>query len=147
AKKLTMQGVEFQILSSMLSITTAQVNYQVDYETALLGTISRQTIMNLILEDGAWHVQWDASMMLPELADGNYLELVIEVPARGNIYASDSSDNYPLVSFEDVVTITVTPGNIEEGTEGDMVALLAEILMRTEDSIRSEYADVAGYQY
>lgn len=147
AKKLTMQGVEFQILSSMLSITTAQVNYQVDYETALLGTISRQTIMNLILEDGAWHVQWDASMMLPELADGNYLELVIEVPARGNIYASDSSNNYPLVSYEDVVTITVTPGNIEEGTEGDMVALLAEILMRTEDSIRSEYADVAGYQY
>lgn len=147
AKNLTMQGVEFQILSSMLNITTAQVNYQVDYETALLGTISRQTIMNMILEDGTWHVQWDASMMLPELADGNYLELVIEVPARGNIYASDFSDNYPLVSYEDVVTITVTPGIIEEGTEGDMVALLAEIFQRTDDSIRGEYADVAGYQY
>lgn len=147
AKNLTMQGVEFQILSSMLNITTAQVNYQVDYETALLGTIGRQTIMNMILEDGTWHVQWDASMMLPELADGNYLELVIEVPARGNIYASDFSDNYPLVSYEDVVTITVTPGIIEEGTEGDMVALLAEIFQRTDDSIRGEYADVAGYQY
>lgn len=147
AKNLTMQGVEFQILSSMLNITTAQVSYQVDYETALLGTIGRQTIMNMILEDGTWHVQWDASMMLPELADGNYLELVIEVPARGNIYASDFSDNYPLVSYEDVVTITVTPGIIEEGTEGDMVALLAEIFQRTDDSIRGEYADVAGYQY
>jgi penicillin-binding protein 2 len=147
AKKLTMQGMDYQILSSMLNITTAQVNYQIDYETALIGTVSRQTIMNLILEDGAWHVQWDASMMLPELADGNYLELVIEVPARGNIYASDFSDNYPLVSYEDVVTIMVTPGSIEEDTEGDMVALLAEILARTEDSIRAEYADVAGYQY
>ncbi|HBO33841.1 MAG TPA: hypothetical protein DD636_03745 [Anaerolineaceae bacterium] len=147
AKKLTMQGVEFQILSTMLNITTAQVNYQVDYDTALLGTISRQTIMNMILEDGVWHVQWDAGMMLPELAGGNYLELVIEVPARGNIYASDASNNYPLVSFEDVVTITVTPGNIEEDTENDMVALLAEILERPEDSIRAEYANVAGYQY
>ncbi len=147
AKKLTMQGVEFQILSTMINITTAQVNYQVDYETALMGTISRQTIMNLILEDGAWHVQWDAGMMLPELANGNYLELVIEVPARGNIYASDSSDNYPLVSYEDVVTVTVTPGSIEEGTEDAMVSLLADIFMRTGDSIRAEYADVAGYQY
>ncbi len=146
-KKLTMQGVEFQILSTMINITTAQVNYQVDYETALMGLISRQTIMNLILEDGAWHVQWDTGMLLPELAGGNYLELVIEVPARGNIYASDSSDNYPLVSYEDVVTITITPGNIEEGSEGDMVALLAEILKRTDDSIRAEYANVAGYQY
>ncbi len=147
AKNLTMQGIDFQILSTMLNITTAQVNYQVDYDTALLGTISRQTIMNMILEDGTWHVQWDASMMLPELANGNYLELVIEVPARGNIYASDSSDNYPLVSYEDVVTITVTPGSIEEGTEGDMVVLLADIFERTEDSIREEYANVAGYQY
>ncbi|MEL7626785.1 MAG: penicillin-binding transpeptidase domain-containing protein [Anaerolineaceae bacterium] len=147
AKKLTMQGIDFQILSSMLNITTAQVNYQVDYETALFDTISRQTIMNMILEEGAWHVQWEAGMMLPELAGGNYLELVIESPARGNIYASDSSDNYPLVSFEDVVTVTVTPGNIEEGTEDDMVSLLAEIFMRTEESIRGEYANVAGYQY
>ena len=147
AKKLTMQGMDYQILSSMLNITTAQVNYQIDYETALLGTISRQTIMNLILEDGIWHVQWDASMMLPELANGNYLELVIEVPARGNIYASDSSDNYPLVSYEDVVTIMVTPGNIEEDTEDDMVTLLADILDRSEESIREEYANVAGYQY
>ncbi len=147
AKNLTMQGMDFQILSSMLNITTAQVNYQIDYETALLDTVSRQTIMNMILEEGAWHIQWDTGMMLPELAGGNYLELVIEVPARGNIYASDSSDNYPMVSYEDVVTVTVTPGNIEEGTEDDMVVLLADIFMRTEDSIRAEYADVAGYQY
>jgi penicillin-binding protein 2 len=147
AIKLTMQEIDYQILSSMLNITTAQVSYQIEYETALMGNVSRQTIMNLILEDGSWHVQWDSGMMLPELAGGNYLELVIEVPARGNIYASDTSNNYPLVSFEDVVTITVTPGNIDEETEGDMVRLLAEILMRTEESIREEYADRAGYQY
>ncbi|MFA5612126.1 MAG: NTF2-like N-terminal transpeptidase domain-containing protein [Anaerolineaceae bacterium] len=124
AIKLTMQEIDYQILSSMLNITTAQVSYQIEYETALMGNVSRQTIMNLILEDGSWHVQWDSGMMLPELAGGNYLELVIEVPARGNIYASDTSNNYPLVSFEDVVTITVTPGNIDEETEGDMVRLL-----------------------
>lgn len=44
--------------------------------------------------------------------NGNYLELVIEVPARGNIYSSDASENYPLVSFEDAVTVMVTPGKI-----------------------------------
>lgn len=147
AIKLTMQAVDFQVLSSMLNLSTAQVNYQVEYETALLGTISRQTIMNMTLEDGAWHVQWEAGMMLPELAGGNYLELVIESPARGNIYASDASGNYPLVTYEDVVTVTVTPGGIEEGTEGDMVSLLAEIFMRNEDSIYEEYANVADYQY
>ena len=147
AVKLTMQGMDYQILSSMLNLTTSQVSYQLDYETALLGNISRQTIMNLILEENQWHIQWDASMMLPELANGNYLELVIEVPARGNIYASDASDNYPLVSFEDAVTLMVTPGNIEEGTENGMVSLLARVLSRSEDSIREEYDDISDYQY
>ncbi len=37
----------------------------------------------MILEDGSWHIQWADEMMLPELANGNYLELVIETPARG----------------------------------------------------------------
>ena len=123
AVKLTMQEMDYEVLSSMLNITTAQVSYQIEYETALMGTISRQTIMNMILEDGWWHVQWDSGMMLPELAGGNYLELVIEVPARGNIYAADTSNNYPLVSYEDVVTITVTPGEIDKETEGDMVEI------------------------
>ena len=109
AIKLTMQGMDYQILSSMLGMDAAQVSYQLDYETALLGTITRQSIMHLILEDGSWHIQWADNMMLPELINGNYLELVIQTPARGNIYSSDASNNYPLVAFEDAVTLMVTP--------------------------------------
>ena len=147
AIKLTMQGMDYQILSSMLGMDTAQVSYQLDYETALLGTITRQSIMHLILEDGSWHIQWADNMMLPELINGNYLELVIQTPARGNIYSSDASNNYPLVAFEDAVTLMVTPGQIEEGTEDRMVSLLATVLSRSEDSIRKEYANTADYQY
>ncbi len=147
AVKLTMKSMGYQILSSLLGTDTAQVSYQLDYETNLLGTISRQSIMHMILEDGSWHIQWADEMMLPELTNGNYLELVIETPARGNIYASDASDNYPLVAYEDAVTLMVTPGKIEEGTEDKMVSLLAEVLSRSEESIRREYENTADYQY
>ena len=50
-----------------------------------MGEISRNTIMNFARERhlaGAVGSGHDAS----ELAGGNYLKLVIEVPARGNIY-------------------------------------------------------------
>ncbi len=147
AVKLTMKSMGYQILSSLLGTDTSQVSYQLDYETNLLGTISRQSIMHMILEDGSWHIQWADEMMLPELANGNYLELVIETPARGNIYSSDASDNYPLVAFEDAVTLMVTPGKIEKDSEDKMVSLLAEVLSRSEDSIRKEYANTADYQY
>lgn len=147
AKKLTMQTMSYQILSSLLGLETAQVSYQLDYETALLGTITRQTVMHMVLENEVWRVQWAESMMMPELINGNYLELVIETPARGNIYSSDASGNYPLVAYDDVVTVMVTPGKIEDGTEGKMVSLLATMFSRSEDSIRQEYANTADYQY
>ena len=131
AKKLTMKSMDYQILSSMPNLASGQVSYQLDYETNLLGTISRQPIMNLTLEDQRWHVQWDASMMLPELTNGNYLELVLEIPARGNIYANATSNNYALVSYEDAVTVMVTPGYIEEGTEDDMVELKSSCVPKT----------------
>lgn len=147
AVKITMQGMDYSILSKMVNPTTAQVGYEIRYTTALMGEISRAAVMNLILEDDAWHVQWEAGMMLPELAGGNYLELVIEVPARGNIYSSDASDNYPLVSFENAVTVMVTPGKIDPDSEGRMVSLLAEMFDRSEASIYAEYENTADYQY
>jgi len=147
AVRLTMQGMDYTILSKMVNPTSAQIGYEIRYSTALMNEISRDTIMNLRLENGAWHVQWEAGMMLPELAGGNYLELVIEVPARGNIYSSDASDNYPLVSFEDAVTVMVTPGQINPESEGQMVSLLAEMFDRSEVSIYAEYENTADYQY
>jgi len=147
AVKLTMQGMDYTILSRMVNPTSAQISYEIRYSTALMSEISRDTIMNLRLENGVWHVQWEAGMMLPELAGGNYLELVIEVPARGNIYSSDASDNYPLVSFEEAVTVMVTPGQIDPENEGQMVSLLADMFDRSEASIYAEYENTADYQY
>jgi len=147
AVKLTMQGMDYTILSKMVNPTSAQISYEIRYNTALMNEISRDTIMNLRLENGVWHMQWEAGMMLPELAGGNYLELVIEVPARGNIYSSDASENYPLVSFEDAVTVMVTPGQINPDSEGRMVSLLAEMFDRSEASIYAEYENTADYQY
>jgi len=147
AIKLTMQGMDYSVLSKMVNPTSAQVSYQIRYATALMGEIDRDTIMNLALENDSWHVQWESGMMLPELTGGNYLELVIEVPARGNIYSSDESDNYPLVSYEDAVTVMVTPGGIDPDTEERMVSLLAEVFDRSEASIYEEYENTADYQY
>jgi len=105
---MTMQSMDYKILSNMLKPSSAQVNYEISYITTLLGTISRSTIMNLTLEeDNTWHVQWDASMILPELAGGNKLELTYDIPARGNIY---DEFGYPLVAEDDAIAIGIVPG-------------------------------------
>ncbi|HOR78614.1 MAG TPA: NTF2-like N-terminal transpeptidase domain-containing protein, partial [Anaerolineaceae bacterium] len=134
---LTMQNMDYAILSNMVKPSSAQVNYEISYTTTLLGTISRSTIMNLTLEENVWHVQWDASMILPELAGGNRLELTYEIPARGNIY---DEFGYPLVAQDDAVAIGIVPGKIDPENEDGMVSFLADLLDVSEDSIREKYA-------
>ncbi|MFZ3070849.1 MAG: penicillin-binding transpeptidase domain-containing protein [Anaerolineaceae bacterium] len=133
---MTMQSMDYAILSNMVNPSTAQVDYQVRYTTTLLGEIERSTIMNLILEENAWHVQWEAGMLLPELSGGNVLELRYEIPARGNIY---DQYGYPLVAQDDAVAIGVVPGSIDPETEGGMLSLLSNLTDLTEEQIRQKY--------
>ncbi len=137
-----MKSVDFQILSNLLSTNAAQVSYHISYETNLIGTLERDTLMNLQLEGGGeWKINWDPSMMLPELADGNYLELVLTIPTRGgNIYSSDASNNYPLVAYTDAASLTIIPGKINPAQEDKLVSFLAELTNQTEDAVRLKYA-------
>ena len=140
AVDLTMKTVSFQLLSNLLSTNAAQVSYHIQYTTNLIGTLERDTLMNLQLENGEWKINWDPAMMLPELADGNYLELVLTIPTRGNIYSSDASDNYPMVAHTDAVSLTIVPGRINPSQEDDLVTFLAGITNQTIDGVKRKYA-------
>jgi len=133
---MTMQEMNYTILSSMVRPSTAQVNYEISYTTTLLGTITRSAIINMSLEGGSWQVQWDVSMILPELAGGNKLELTYEIPARGNLY---DIYGYPLVAQDDAVALGVIPGQIDPDKEASMLSLLANILGVSSDSIYKKY--------
>ncbi|NLW73111.1 MAG: hypothetical protein GXY37_09545 [Chloroflexi bacterium] len=133
---LTMKSLDTAILSYLLKPDTAQVNYHITYETNLLGKIEREPVMNLILEDGTWHVQWEGGMILPELKGGNVLAIDYTTPTRGNIYAAN---DYPLVAQAEAIAISVVAGKVDPATEGDMVSLLANLTGQSEEQVRVRY--------
>ncbi len=59
---------DYEILSSLLSPYTAQVNVRLTYHTALVGDIQRDILMNLAIDSGQWRVQWEDRLILPELS-------------------------------------------------------------------------------
>ncbi len=136
AVAMTLQTMEYALLSYMVNPSSAQAAYEVKYSTTLLGEIERTNIMNLVLEDGAWHVQWEEGLILPELRGGNTLELRYEVPARGNIY---DEEGYPLVAQDDAVAIGVVPGQIDPETENGMINLLSRVTDLSYDQIVNKY--------
>jgi len=85
AEKLTLQKLDFEVLSSLTNPKSAQVAYSVIFHTNLFGDLKRQMTMNLALEGGAWKVQWDDSLILPELKAYYHLALDVKIPTRSDI--------------------------------------------------------------
>lgn len=133
---MTMVELNYQISSALTNPRSAQLGYKVEFQTALVGMISRDMIMNLTLEGNSWKVQWEDAMILPELKGGNFLSMDITAPARGNIYDSQGS---ALAAQSDVVALGITPGLITEGQEGTLVSYLSRLTGLNGDYIRSLY--------
>jgi hypothetical protein len=87
ASEMALIGIDYETLSSLVANPdSAQVGYRVHFHSALVDDLVKDTAMNLSLESGQWHVQWDDTLVMLELAGGNYLGMERFIPARANIY-------------------------------------------------------------
>ncbi len=125
ANEAALSSWDYEILSSLKNPESGQVGYKVILHSILVGDIDRDTMMNLSLEGGEWRIQWDDSLILPELRGGNSLWMDYRIPSRGNIY---SSDGHALVAQADAVAIGLDTGAVDPSQED---GLLGEIYRLT----------------
>jgi len=140
ALNLTLRELQYEVLSTLTNPLSAQVAYQVTFKTSLLGDLTRSMVMNLALENGAWRVQWEDGMILPELRGGNHLALDLKTPARAAIY--DRNGN-ALVTQMDAVSLGVVPSDIGDD-EGRLLAELSKLTGRTPLEIKALYNTQRG---
>ena len=114
---------EYEISSALVDPYSAEVAYRVTYKTALVGDIQRDIIAKMVLEGDQWKLNWDDSMILPELAGGNTLRMDYSIPSRGNIY--DRNGN-ALAAQSKVYAFYVIPGNV---TDESLGALLSQAFL------------------
>ena len=110
---------EYEILSALVNPYSAEVAYRVTYKTALVGDLQRDLIAKLALEDGQWKLNWDASLILPELSGGNVLKMNYNIPSRGNIY--DRNGN-ALAAQSKIYAFYVIPGNVTDDSFGALLS-------------------------
>jgi penicillin-binding protein 2 len=125
ANEAALSSWDYEILSALTNPESGQVGYKVLMHSVLVGDFDRSTMMNLTLEDGDWRIQWDDSLILPELRGGNKLLMDYRIPSRGNIY---SSDGRALVAQADAVAIGLDTAAVDPEQED---ALLGEIYRLT----------------
>ncbi|MBI3158133.1 MAG: hypothetical protein HYZ26_00860 [Chloroflexi bacterium] len=124
ALEATLTEVKYELLSSLVNPANAQVAYRVTLVSALVGEITRDTVMYLSLEGGVWQVVWDDALILPELAGGNTLSMQRFEPTRGIIYDRDGD---VLAGDAEAVAVQVIPSNVEEDAGGGLASQLATL--------------------
>ena len=112
---------DYEVLSSLVSPYSSEVAFRITYHTALVGDIQRDMIARFALENNEWKLQWDDSLILPELAGGNTLRMDYSVPSRGNIYDRDGD---VIAAQSDAHAFYVIPGNV---TDESRDTLLSEV--------------------
>ncbi len=140
AAEAALSGVDYEVLSALTNPDTAQVSYNVTLHSSVVGDIERTTLMNLRLEKGAWRVQWDDTLVLPELVGDNHLAMDQGgyAPSRGNIYDRQGS---ALVAQTDATALELHPDQIDPKQADVLFEQLYELTGLRPDEIQGMYAN------
>jgi hypothetical protein len=122
AGSMTLDHIEYGILSTLVNPTTAMVGYQVVYKTNMFGDLIRKMEMSLVAENGQWQVQWESGLIMPELSGGKKLALSIVSPTRGDIYDNDGDI---IAANADAVALGVVPNQVADDQIGNLSGLLS----------------------
>ena len=87
AEQMTLNTLSVEVTQSLRQGTTAQINYNVSFDTGVFGQImDNDRTMRLIETPEGWRVAWSRMDIFAEMAEGAQLELRRTQPSRGNIY-------------------------------------------------------------
>lgn len=136
--------LDYEVLTQLLSPSTAQVGFRIIYHTALVGDIQRDMLAHFNLEAGQWRLKWDDGLILPELAGGNILKMDYQIPSRGNIY---DRNGLPIVGQADAYALGITPGNLNGKSEGTLVSELSTLCGIPQAEIQALYANAGPDWY
>lgn len=109
----TVEKLEVQLHSLLHDGPQASVLFQSTWHTLLFDTIQADNQMRLTFESGRWGVEWQPTLVLPQLGEGVTLAFLSEQPTRGNIY---DKNFHALATQGQLVTIGVVPQLIENET-------------------------------
>ncbi|MCJ7583461.1 MAG: hypothetical protein MUO30_01635 [Anaerolineales bacterium] len=141
---MSVSQMEYSILSTLTNPGNAQVAYRITYHSSLYGDLQHDMTVHLSLENGQWRLQWDESLILPELAGGNKLLSDYRIPARGDIY--DRSGN-ALVTQTNAVAIGLVAGQIPPDNEEFLFTELWRLTGVRPEAIRTAYENYPSGLY
>ncbi len=102
----TVNQIETQIQSLLHDGGQAAATFRSNWQTSLFGPIEANNQMLLKFMGGRWGVEWQPTLVLPQLGNGVFLTFLSEQPTRGNIY---DQKFHALATQGQMVTVGIIP--------------------------------------
>ncbi len=144
ANALALSGVNYEILTLLTNPGDAQASCRVTLTSALMGDFVRDILMKFSLENSEWRLQWDETMIMPELREGRSLVVNYTIPARGNIY---DRLGQTLVAQADAYALGIVPGQIAEDMEARLLDEVSDLTGKTPEQIEALYENAGADWY
>ncbi len=131
----TVSKIETQLQSLLQDGPRAAATFHLRWETRRFGDIIADNQMQLVFETGRWGVDWQPTLILPQLGEDVILSFLSEQPTRGNIY---DKNFHALATQGEIVTVGLVPQFIQN--EPVVVATIAELTGVSPEKIRESIA-------
>lgn len=141
---LTLDKLTTSITALLTNPTSAQVGYHTVYDTKVAGSFERDMEMNMVYEGGAWKIQWEDGMLMPELRGGNQIKLDTTVPSRGIIY---DIEGVPMAAETAAYALGVVPASVGESAWKGLVSELSRLTGKTPQIINQILTEANAYDY
>ena len=132
---MSASSFDYDVLSSLVNPYTSEVSYRLKYHTSLVGDIERDMVARFALENNEWKLNWDDSLILPELSGGNVLSMDYNIPSRGNIYDRDGN---VLAAQSDAYAFSIIPGNVTEDSEPTLLTEVQALCGNNPDELAAQ---------
>ncbi len=131
----TATQVETQIQSLLHNGDQASATFHSIWHTNLFGPLTADNQMRLKFDQGRWGVEWQPTLVLPQLGEGVSMAFLSDQPARGNIY---DKNFHALATQGQMVTVGVIPQYLED--EQAVIDYLSSLTKVAPAKIRAQIA-------
>lgn len=129
----TVTQVATQLQSLLHTGDQASATFHSVWQTHLFGNLNADNTMRLKFSQGRWGVEWQPTLVLPQLGEGVSLIFLSEQPARGNIY---DKNFHALAAQGQMVTVGVIPQFLKD--EKKVIEYLSSLTKVSPDKIQTQ---------
>jgi cell division protein FtsI/penicillin-binding protein 2 len=133
AAEAAQAGIGFELYEPLVDPYRAQVGFEVILQSALVGELHTAALMDLVMENGAWRIDWDESLVMPAVEEGNRLHMLYYVPERASIY---DRIGRPLAGVTEAAALGLRSGQLDPEQENALLNAIRQATGIHPDTVR-----------